>query len=214
MRVYVTDSAVRQRCQREPETVTGLAETTWVMPRGEEPVRVMSQCARLVGRQPRREARVSRPARPTLADVAAQAGVSLKTASRALNAEYGVAATTAAAGAGRGPPARLPAQPLRSRSRLSPDHAAVGLVIPNLSDSFMAAVAAVGRGQPGSSRPATDLGQPRRRRLPPAPDHRAPSSSGGLTPSSSCPPRATRRTCSPRSTTGSLSSPWIVRWRA
>ena len=86
---------------------------------------------------------MSRPGRPTLADVAAQAGVSLKTASRALNGEYGVAVGTAervesaaAAGSatapttwpGRSPPGR-PAPPS-------------GLVIPTVSDPFFAAMAA------------------------------------------------------------------------
>src|SRR5262245_55641706 len=48
-------------------------------------------------RQPglRRRSGMSRPVRPTLTDVAARAGVSLKTASRALNGEYGVAESTA-----------------------------------------------------------------------------------------------------------------------
>jgi LacI family transcriptional regulator len=84
---------------------------------------------------------MSRRVRPTLADVAAEAGVSLKTASRALNAEYGVAATTA-----------LKVQEAARRLGFRPNHfaralasrrthAAVGLVIPSLSDSFMAAVA-------------------------------------------------------------------------
>ena len=80
--------------------------------------------------------------RPTLADVAALAGVSLKTASRALNAEYGVAPATAervheAADRLGFRPNQI-ARALASRQST----AAVGLVIPSLSDSFMAAVAA------------------------------------------------------------------------
>jgi LacI family transcriptional regulator len=85
---------------------------------------------------------MTRPGRPTLADVAARAGVSLKTASRALNAEYGVAAATServheAAGQLGFRPNQI-ARALASRQTT----AAVGLVIPSLSDSFMAAVAA------------------------------------------------------------------------
>ncbi|MEO7745075.1 MAG: LacI family DNA-binding transcriptional regulator [Actinomycetota bacterium] len=85
--------------------------------------------------------------RPTLADVAAAAGVSLKTASRALNAEYGVAATTAhrvreAARELGFRPNHL-ARSLASRQT----SAAVGLVIPSVSDPFIAAVVgAVERG--------------------------------------------------------------------
>jgi LacI family transcriptional regulator len=84
---------------------------------------------------------MTRPGRPTLADVAARAGVSLKTASRALNAEYGVAAATAervheAAGQLGFRPNQI-ARALASRQTT----AAVGLVIPSLSDPFMAAVA-------------------------------------------------------------------------
>lgn len=82
------------------------------------------------------------PNRPTLAHVAAHAGVSLKTASRALNGEYGVAATTAER-------IRLAATELGFR----PNHlarslasrqtcAAVGLLISSVSDPFIAAVAA------------------------------------------------------------------------
>ena len=85
---------------------------------------------------------MSRPSRPTLADVAARAGVSLKTASRALNAEYGVAQATAErvhdAARQLGFRPNQFARALASRR----SHAAVGLVIPSLSDSFMAAVAA------------------------------------------------------------------------
>ncbi len=78
--------------------------------------------------------------RPTLGRVAQHAGVSLKTASRALNDEYGVAPATAAR-------VRESAKVLGFR----PNHlaralaaggpsAAVGLVIPNVSDPFIAAV--------------------------------------------------------------------------
>jgi LacI family transcriptional regulator len=84
---------------------------------------------------------MSRPARPTLADVAARAGVSLKTASRALNAEYGVAEATAErvrdAARQLGFRPNHFARALASRQ----SNAAVGLVIPSLSDPFMAAVA-------------------------------------------------------------------------
>jgi len=82
----------------------------------------------------------TRTGRPTLADVAARAGVSLKTASRALNGEYGVAEETA--------------RRVREASRelgFRPNHlarslasgrpsAAVGLVVSSVSDHFMAAV--------------------------------------------------------------------------
>lgn len=78
--------------------------------------------------------------RPTLADVAARAGVSLKTASRALNGEYGVAASTA--------------RRVLDASRelgFRPNHLArslaggrqsstVGLVISNVADHFIASV--------------------------------------------------------------------------
>lgn len=79
--------------------------------------------------------------RPTLADVAAQAGVSLKTASRALNGEYGVAATTArrveeAARELGFRPNHL-ARSLASRQT----SATVGLVISSVSDPFVAALA-------------------------------------------------------------------------
>ena len=85
---------------------------------------------------------MSRPGRPTLADVAAQAGVSLKTASRALNGEYGVAVGTAervesAAG-------RLGYRPNHLARALATQQtsATVGLVIPTVSDPFFAAMAA------------------------------------------------------------------------
>lgn len=80
--------------------------------------------------------------RPTLAQVATRAGVSLKTASRVINGEYGVAVATAervqAAARELGfRPNRL-ARALASRQ----SSAAVGLLIPDLSDPFIAALAA------------------------------------------------------------------------
>jgi LacI family transcriptional regulator len=86
---------------------------------------------------------MSRPARPTLADVAARAGVSLKTASRALNGEYGVAEATAervheAAGQ-LGFRLNYLARALATTRQTS---ATVGLVIPTVADPFFAAVAA------------------------------------------------------------------------
>lgn len=80
--------------------------------------------------------------RPTLADVAARAGVSLKTASRAINGEYGVAPATAKrvqdAARGLGFRPNHLARALASRQT----SAAVGLVMPDLSDPFLAALAA------------------------------------------------------------------------
>lgn len=80
--------------------------------------------------------------RPTLADVAARGGVSLKTASRVLNGEYGVAAATATrvqeAARELGFRPNHMARTLASRQ----SSAAVGLVIPDLSDPFFAALAA------------------------------------------------------------------------
>jgi LacI family transcriptional regulator len=85
---------------------------------------------------------MSRPARPTLADVAARAGVSLKTASRALNGEYGVAERTAErvheAAAELGFRLNHLARALATRQT----SATVGLVIPTVSDPFFAALAA------------------------------------------------------------------------
>jgi LacI family transcriptional regulator len=79
--------------------------------------------------------------RPTLADVAGLAGVSLKTASRALNDEYGVARATAERvhRAAR----ELGFRPNRLASSLASGRCTslVGLVISSLSDPFMAAVA-------------------------------------------------------------------------
>ena len=81
---------------------------------------------------------MSRSSRPTLAQVAELAGVSLKTASRAMNGEYGVAPTTAekviAAARSLGFRPNLLARSLAS-GRPS---AAVGLVIPNVADPFFA----------------------------------------------------------------------------
>lgn len=79
--------------------------------------------------------------RPTLADVAARAGVSLKTASRALNGEYGVAAPTSSrvhqAVRELGFRPNHLARSLASRQT----SAAVGLVISSVSDPFIAALA-------------------------------------------------------------------------
>ena len=85
---------------------------------------------------------MSTPGRPRLADVAARAGVSLKTASRALNHEYGVAPQTsvrvlAAARELGFRPNRL----ARSLAGGGPS-AAVGLLIPDVADPFVADVAA------------------------------------------------------------------------
>jgi LacI family transcriptional regulator len=84
---------------------------------------------------------VSRPGRPTLADVANRAGVSLKTASRAVNGEYGVSQATATRvlEAARELGFR-PNQLARSLAAGGPS-AAVGLVISSVSDPFIAAVA-------------------------------------------------------------------------
>ncbi len=80
------------------------------------------------------------PGRPRLADVAARAGVSLKTASRALNGEYGVAPETSAR-------VLTAARELRFRpNRLAQSlagggpSAAVGLLIPDVADPFVAGV--------------------------------------------------------------------------
>lgn len=80
--------------------------------------------------------------RPRLVDVAARAGVSLKTASRVINGEYGVAAATATrvqdAARELGFRPNHLARTLASRQA----SAAVGLVVPALSDPFFAALAA------------------------------------------------------------------------
>jgi LacI family transcriptional regulator len=79
---------------------------------------------------------MSRSSRPTLAQVAELAGVSLKTASRAMNGEYGVAPATAekvvAAARSLGFRPNLLARSLASGRPT----AAVGLVIPNVADPF------------------------------------------------------------------------------
>lgn len=81
---------------------------------------------------------MTRSSRPTLAQVAELAGVSLKTASRALNGEYGVAPGTAervlTAARSLGFRPNLLARSLAS-GRPS---AAVGLMIPNVADPFFA----------------------------------------------------------------------------
>jgi LacI family transcriptional regulator len=83
---------------------------------------------------------MSRPGRPTLADVAALAGVSLKTASRAMNEEYGVAQPTSERvfAAAR----ELGFRPNRLAQSLAGGgpSAAVGLLIPDVSDPFVAGV--------------------------------------------------------------------------
>lgn len=80
------------------------------------------------------------PGRPTLADVAALAGVSLKTASRAMNQEYGVAQGTAERvfAAAR----ELGFRPNRLAQSLAGGgpSAVVGLLIPAVSDPFVAGV--------------------------------------------------------------------------
>ena len=84
---------------------------------------------------------MTRVYRPTLADVARLAGVSLKTASRAVNGEYGVAEGTAdkVLTAAR----ELGFRPNHLARSLAAGgaSAAVGLVLPAVSDPFMAAVA-------------------------------------------------------------------------
>ena len=85
---------------------------------------------------------MSARARPTLAQVAARAGVSLKTASRVINGEYGVASATAErvqeAARDLGFRPNYLARALASRQTSG----AVGFVIPDLSDPFIAALAA------------------------------------------------------------------------
>jgi len=84
---------------------------------------------------------VTRPTRPTLADVATRAGVSLKTASRAVNGEYGVSKATS--GKVLEAARELGFRPnhlARSLAAGGPS-AAVGLVISSVSDPFIAAVA-------------------------------------------------------------------------
>lgn len=85
---------------------------------------------------------MTRRPRPTLADVAAEAGVSLKTASRALNGEYGVAPATSH---------RVHEAATRLGFRLNhlaralatkQSSATVALVVPAVADPFFAAVAA------------------------------------------------------------------------
>jgi LacI family transcriptional regulator len=82
---------------------------------------------------------VTSPGRPTLADVAAFAGVSLKTASRAMNDEYGVAQATAERvhAAAR----ELGFRPNRLAQSLAGGgpSAAIGLLIPDVADPFVAA---------------------------------------------------------------------------
>ena len=88
---------------------------------------------------PRRAGAVTSPGRPTLADVAALAGVSLKTASRAMNDEYGVAQTTA--GRVHAAARELGFRPNRLAQSLAGGgpSAAIGLLIPDVADPFVAA---------------------------------------------------------------------------
>ena len=78
--------------------------------------------------------------RPTLADVAARAGVSLKTASRALNGEYGVAADTARRVLDASRELGFRPNHLARSLAAGRQSAAVGLVVSSVSDHFMAAV--------------------------------------------------------------------------
>jgi LacI family transcriptional regulator len=80
------------------------------------------------------------PGRPTLADVAARAGVSLKTASRALNGEYGVAAQTAAKVLAAAKELGFRPNHLARSLASGRTSAAVGLVISYVSDPFLAAI--------------------------------------------------------------------------
>jgi LacI family transcriptional regulator, galactose operon repressor len=85
---------------------------------------------------------VTKPARPTLADVAARAGVSLKTASRALNGEYGVAEPTAERVREAAGQLSFRLNHLARALATRQTSATVGLVIPTVSDPFFAALAA------------------------------------------------------------------------
>jgi LacI family transcriptional regulator len=84
---------------------------------------------------------MSRPSRPTLADVASRAGVSLKTASRALNGEYGVAPATAEKVHDAARTLGFRPNHLARSLASSRTSEAVGLVISSVSDPFIAAVA-------------------------------------------------------------------------
>src|ERR1700722_12563250 len=83
---------------------------------------------------------------PTLVDVAREAGVSLKTASRALNDDLGIAPTTAKKV--RTVMSRLGYRPNElARGLKGRKSAAIGMVVPNLADPFSAsAVQAVQEG--------------------------------------------------------------------
>jgi LacI family transcriptional regulator len=78
--------------------------------------------------------------RPTLADVAARAGVSLKTASRALNGEYGVAAATSRRVIEASRELGFRANHLARSLAAGGPSAAVGLVVSSVADHFMAAI--------------------------------------------------------------------------
>jgi LacI family transcriptional regulator len=78
--------------------------------------------------------------RPTLADVAARAGVSLKTASRALNGEYGVAAETARRVLDASRDLGFRPNHLARALAAGRPSATVGLVISNVADHFIASL--------------------------------------------------------------------------
>jgi LacI family transcriptional regulator len=79
-----------------------------------------------------------KPNGPTLVDVAREAGVSLKTASRALNDDAGIAAVTAKKV--RAVMTRLGYRPNElARGLKGRKSAAIGMVVPNLADPFSAA---------------------------------------------------------------------------
>jgi LacI family transcriptional regulator len=78
--------------------------------------------------------------RPTLADVAALAGVSLKTASRALNGEYGVAEGTARRVLEASRELGFRPNHLARALAAGRPSAAVGLVVSSVADHFMATI--------------------------------------------------------------------------
>lgn len=78
--------------------------------------------------------------RPTLGAVAERAGVSLKTASRAMNGEYGVAAATSARVHAAARALGFRPNHLARALAAGGSSAAVGLVIPSVADPFIAAV--------------------------------------------------------------------------
>jgi LacI family transcriptional regulator len=84
---------------------------------------------------------MTRLARPTLADVAERAGVSLKTASRALNGEYGVAEATATRVREAARQLGFRLNQIARSLAAGGASAAVGLLLSDLADPFIAAVA-------------------------------------------------------------------------